>query len=162
MPLNYRQNCKEDTMRPEAYELEIKNFPFTVELSTRFGDTDVLGHINNVAIAGLFEESRVKFGMFSRNSAFEEMSSFGAVVTASVIINYLGEVFYPDPVTIAVGVDKIGKSSHTLSCLMIQNSKPVAHNRTVLVQFSDNGSTVLPQELVDMLEKFSVKKEGLN
>ena len=145
-------------MKPERNELDPKNYPYSVELATRYGDTDTLRHVNNVAIARLFEESRIKFGMHSRGKRFDEMPQLGSLVTVSVLINYLGEVFYPDPVVLTVGVDAIGKSSHTLVSLMLQNGRPVAHSRTTLVQFSDNRSAPIPPEVREMLEKFRLKK----
>ena len=143
-------------MKPEKYELDINNYPFTVDIDTRFGDTDTLRHVNNVAIARLFEESRVKFGLFSKNKTFEEMPVFGKVVTVSVAITYLREVFYPDPVTVAVGVADVGRSSHTLSCLMLQKGVPVAHCKTVLVQFDDGQSTPIPAEVLEILNRFMI------
>ena len=39
----------------------LANYPFQIEVATRFQDLDTLKHINNVAIAGLYEESRLQF-----------------------------------------------------------------------------------------------------
>ena len=157
---HYRPIAQEDDMRPETYELDVSNYPFTVELETRYGDTDTLGHVNNVAIARLFEESRVKFGMHSRRRRFRELPQPGSVVAASVLINYLAEVFYPDPVTVAVGVGRIGTASHTLVALMLQHDRPVAHCRTTLVQFAEGQSATIPEEVRGILKNFRLRHPG--
>ena len=77
-------------MKPHAFELNPDNYPFSVDLATRFADLDTLRHVNNVAIAELFEESRVRFGMFSRDRTFGEMPALGRLVNVSVLINYIG------------------------------------------------------------------------
>lgn len=146
-------------MRPQPYELDVQNYPFSIEIPTRFGDIDTLRHINNVAIAQLFEEARVRFGLHSQNKPFGKMGEFGRLVTVSSVINYLGEVFYPDPVTLAVGVDHIGTTSHILSCLMLQYDKAVAHSRTTLVLSSEQGqATSIPEQFKAILREYSISK----
>ena len=41
--------------KPQSWQLDIGNYPFSHLTETRFADVDMLGHINNVAMAGLFE-----------------------------------------------------------------------------------------------------------
>ena len=144
-------------MKPHAFELNPDNYPFSIELATRFADLDTLRHVNNVAIAELFEESRVRFGIFSRDMTFTDMPAPGRLVNVSVLINYLGEVFYPDTVTVAVGVCHIGTSSHTLSCLMLQQGKPVAHSRSTLVRSDGGKSQPLPADVVAMLDQHRLR-----
>ncbi len=45
------------------------DFPISIELATRFDDMDLQGHINNVAIANLYQESRLQF----HRKLFEEV-----------------------------------------------------------------------------------------
>jgi hypothetical protein len=47
--------------RPDPTRLDPATYPVTVTIQTRFQDLDVLGHINNVAMAALFESGRVRF-----------------------------------------------------------------------------------------------------
>jgi acyl-CoA thioester hydrolase len=50
--------------RPESWQLNPDSYPFSHLTETRFADMDLLGHINNVAMAGLFEHGR---GMFNHS-----------------------------------------------------------------------------------------------
>lgn len=146
-------------MRPDKTALDIANYPFTVEIPTRFGDLDPLSHVNNVAIAGLFEEARVRFGLFSRGKTLNELRDQARLVTVSTTIHYLSEVFYPEPATVAVGIKQIGRTSYTLGCLMLQFNKPVAYNQTTLVRSENGKSTPLPSLVTELLTNFVVKGE---
>ena len=42
--------------RPEAWRLDPASYPHHDVIQTRFQDLDVLGHINNVAMAGLWRQ----------------------------------------------------------------------------------------------------------
>lgn len=144
-------------MRPDKSALDIASYPFTIEIPTRFGDMDPLNHINNVAIAGIFEESRVRFGLFSRGKTLDELRSQARLVTVATTINYLSEVLYPEPLTMAVGIKHIGRTSYSVACLMLQYGKPVAYSVTTLVRSENGKSTPLPELVTDILAKFVVK-----
>jgi len=47
--------------RPAPWRLDPATYPHHDIIQTRFQDLDVLGHINNVAWAALFETARVRF-----------------------------------------------------------------------------------------------------
>jgi len=153
-----RTPTTEPDMRPEAYELDPSNYPFTLDIATRYSDMDAHQHVNNVAIARLFEESRLRFALFSRAKPVHELREQARVVAVSLLINYLGEVSYPEPVTVAVGVNRIGTSSFTLSCLMLQLGKPVAHSRATLVRSEGSGGLPLPMEMVEALTRCLIRQ----
>lgn len=144
-------------MRPEPTELEIRRYPFTVEIATRFGDMDPNAHINNVAIDRLFEEARVRFGMRSRDHSLTDLRDQARFVTASTLINYLGEISYPDPVLVGLGVSRLGTSSYTLGCLMLQREIPVAHCRATLVRSEDGSTLPVPDPIRDALEQYAIR-----
>jgi acyl-CoA thioester hydrolase len=47
--------------RPDPTRLTPSAYPHSETIQTRFQDLDPLGHINNVAMAALFESGRVRF-----------------------------------------------------------------------------------------------------
>lgn len=145
-------------MRAEPYLLKIENYPFKTEIPTRYGDVDSNGHVNNVAVARLFEESRMQFAVFSRAKPFTELRAQTRVVTISVLVNYLSEVFYPQPATIGVGVIDIGRTSYTLGCLMLQEGKPVAVSKATLVRSEDGSSSPLPEDMIELISKCKIRR----
>lgn len=120
-------------MKADARRRDPAAYPATLTLETRFADMDVNGHLNNVAFARLFEETRVRFnrGVFgSAGPAAEKRSS---VVIAHVAIDYLAEGNYPAPVTIGYGVSRIGSSSFTTAMAAFQEGVCIALCDSVLV-----------------------------
>ena len=77
--------------RPEAWRLDPASYPHSEPIQTRFQDLDVLGHLNNVAMAALFESGRVRF---NRSMNLAGWAGHRWLV-ARVEINYLGEGFFP-------------------------------------------------------------------
>lgn len=139
-------------MRPEQFELDPSNYPFSVEIGTRFGDLDVQNHINNVRVNQLLEEGRMRFGLYMRSTgekADDRMERRAArLVTVATQVNYLAEVSYPAPVTICSGVISIGTSSYAIASLMLQDGKPVAHCRATYVRSDEGKPAPLPDYII--------------
>lgn len=141
-------------MKPDPYRLQLENYPFSIEIATRFGDLDSLGHINNVSFARLFEEARVRFNLRIREQAgVREMHQQGRFVLAANDFAYLHEAHYPDPVTIGVGVLRVGKTSYALGCAMFQKGVCVATNDSTIVCASDKSTYPVPEIVRARLEK---------
>ncbi|MGF6413536.1 acyl-CoA thioesterase [Paraburkholderia sp. MM5482-R1] len=77
--------------------------------TVRWSDTDQLGHVNHLAIGAYFETGRSRF--------VSEIEERGQIfVTASLTIDFLRELHWPDPVTVGTAVLDVGKTS----CKLIQ------------------------------------------
>jgi len=120
--------------KPDPGLLDPARYPFRCEIHPRFGDLDVNQHLNNVALAGILEEGRVRF---HRVSKYEEAISGITSMAASFAVDYLGQAHYPAPLTIHVAAIAIGRTSHTLGQLAMQEGRPIAYARTVLVCVKD-------------------------
>lgn len=108
--------------RPAPWRLDPAAYPHHDTIQTRFQDLDVLGHINNVAWAALFETARVRF--YHTLSALGPGRNRGLV--ANVEINYLGEGNFPAEMTIASGIGRLGTRSWQTLSLALQDGTPLA------------------------------------
>ncbi|WP_194839804.1 MULTISPECIES: acyl-CoA thioesterase [Aeromicrobium] len=132
--------------RPELTDRSL--YPRWYEISTRFGDMDPAKHVNNVAIAQLYEEGRVRF---HRERAGNDPI---AVVVAQIAIHYLGEVHYPAPVQIGTGAAHVGRSSFTTSQALFQGGICVGlAQTTAVVVDGDGAATPLPDWFRAYLEQ---------
>jgi acyl-CoA thioester hydrolase len=123
--------------KPAAYRLEIGSYPFSFPMQTRFGDMDLLGHLNNVAYAALFENGRVSF-----NRQLDERTKRvkgERWLVAAVEINYLREGHFPDDVDVAAGIGRIGTSSWVIEQAAFQNGQCIATCDTVIVYQAADG-----------------------
>ena len=129
--------------KPDPALLAPARYPFRHEVTTRFADVDPNHHLNNVAIAALLEDSRVRFG-YAANQA-KLLEGYRPMV-ASVAIDYLGEAFFPDPVTGLVGLEAIGRTSWTVVQVLVQHERVFAFARSTIVLTTRGTPTPLPEE----------------
>lgn len=132
--------------KPDPALLDPRRYPFVCTIEPRFGDLDVNMHINNVAMAGILEDSRVRFHY---RNGFATRRGGATSMVASVAIEYLGEGAYPDPVRIACAIEDIGRTSQRLVQLVMQHDRPLAFARTVMVSVSPEGPVPLTAEFVE-------------
>ena len=108
--------------RPEAWRLDAAAYPYTDTIQTRFADLDVLGHINNVAMAALFETGRTRFNEAAGLTQWRKPRW----LVAAQEINYLAEGSYPADVVVTHGVGRIGGRSWTLLGGAFQSGRAIA------------------------------------
>jgi len=128
-------------MKPAPWRLDENAYPVTLEVQTRFGDLDPLRHLNNVALARVYEEGRVRLHDRLR-AAFE---ADGRVVVARVAIDYLGEGRYPAPLTLGTGVLRVGEASYTIGQGLFQQGVCIGVAETVVVYTVSGASRPLPE-----------------
>ena len=122
------------------------SYPFSSVTETRFQDLDPLGHINNVAMAALFENGRVRF---NRNLGLERRQPGERWLIAAVAIDYVAEAHFPDPVEVMSGIGRIGSSSWDICSAAFQGGQCVATCVTTLVLTDKNG----PKPISDALRQ---------
>jgi acyl-CoA thioester hydrolase len=136
--------------KPETWRLDAANYPFSAAIPTRWADLDLLGHINNVSMAGLFEEGRVRF---NRSLALDHEKGVRWLI-AAIELNYLAEAHHPHDVIVASRIGRIGTKSWTIFSGAFQNSLCVATCDTTLAYTDQTGPAPFP-------ESFRVKFDAL-
>lgn len=127
--------------KPDAALLDTARYPFSCTIEPRFGDLDTNLHINNVALTGILEDARVRFHAQSGYRA-----AMGKLVSmvASLNVEYLGQSYYPNPLTIHVGASRLGRTSYVLNQLVLQQDRAVAYSEAVMVCVGESGPVPLP------------------
>ncbi|GEE03061.1 hypothetical protein nbrc107696_35070 [Gordonia spumicola] len=97
--------------------------PYVVEVALRWGDQDSLGHINNVQVARVFEEARVR----TMSSWFGPARSGFVGVIARQEIEFASILHYStEPVRVRIAVTRIGTSSFDFGCTLYTPDGTVA------------------------------------
>lgn len=138
--------------RPDPARLDPATYPHRDTIQTRFQDLDVLGHLNNVAVAALFESARVRF---NRAMGLAGWTGHRWLV-ARVEINYLGEGFFPADVEIATGIGEIGTRSWQILSAAFQEGTPIATCDVVIVMSASGGLTALREDFRSGLEQYRI------
>lgn len=141
--------------RPDAALLDAAHYPFAHTITTRFADVDPNQHLNNVALAAMMEDARVRFNM-SMGSAVK-IGERRAMV-ASVAMEYLSQGHFPDPVTVHCAVERVGNSSWTVIQLLAQNGRAVAFARSALVAIADDRPTPIAEDYRQILAAWTLKE----
>lgn len=116
--------------KPDPALLDTSRYPHTCTIEPRFGDLDVNMHVNNVALAGLLEDARIRF---HRACGYRDAISGYSSMIASLAIEYLGEGHYPQALTVFNAIERLGNTSQTVVQVMIQDERLVAFARAVVV-----------------------------
>lgn len=138
--------------RPAPWRLDPAAYPHHDVIQTRFADLDVLGHINNVAWAALFETARVRF--FGQIIGSTPGRNRGLV--ANVEINYLAEGNFPGDMQMVHGIGTLGTRSWQAMGLALQDGVPMA---TCDVTIVTSGGAIDPDFRV-ALEQWRVREPG--
>ena len=126
------------------------------QIQTRYRDEDSLRHINNMAIAGFYDEARGRF----MKQIFEDLgpAPWVRIVTADTRVSFLGEVFHPDMLDIGSGITRIGTASMEISQAMFQQGKCVGICTTTFVQADEKGSSPLSDGLRAILQTYLISQ----
>jgi acyl-CoA thioester hydrolase len=135
-------------MKPELFRLRRAAYPFFRTVPARFGDMDEEGHLNNVALAGFYEEARVSFLRHHLQSKDGHAFRF---VIANMNISYLAEAHYPGDYDVGVGVSKIGHSSFGLGAGLFLGEVCLGVMDTVQVVIVDDKPSGIPAALREKL-----------
>jgi len=120
----------------ELHLLPLSAYPFVLTLRPRIGDVDSLRHLNNVAIADYYFEGRVAFIQSvagGDTGPGEDSPDRPRILVRRVEIDYRREGYYPDELTMGVGVIGLGTSSFTMGFILLQREVCIGTSTCVMV-----------------------------
>ena len=139
--------------RPDPALLDPARYPFAHVISTRFADVDPNQHLNNVALAAMMEDARVRFNLAAGLSV--RIGARRAMV-ASVGMEYLAQGHFPGPVTAHCAIETIGRTSWSIAQLLEQDGTVVAFARSVIVAIDEDRPAPVPDEDRILLAKWTL------
>ena len=140
--------------KPDLALLDGARYRFRHEITSRFSDMDANRHINNVAIATMLEDARVRFG---QAAGIHEVIGDLRPMVASVGIEYLAQGHFPHPVQAFVATEDVGRSSWRVVQFLEQGGQPIAFARSVIVCTDGQRSAPMPQAFRDSLMDWALK-----
>ncbi len=105
---------------------------FTHRTPVRFGDTDMMGHVNNATFSTYLEDARIAF---FATAAGARVGQSGLILARSEV-DFVAPIFFgAGDVETSVWVEGIGTKSFRLGAEMVQGGKVVGRAVTVLVAY---------------------------
>ncbi|HVV78585.1 MAG TPA: thioesterase family protein [Pseudolabrys sp.] len=133
------------------------DFPHFLEITTRWMDNDVYGHVNNVVYYSFFDTVVNRYLIDNGALDFRDGKVIGLVVETQC--NYFKPVAYPDRITAALAVEHLGNSSVRYRLAVFSNDDDDAaaqgHFVHVYVDRATNRPVPLPDALRKALERIA-------
>ena len=113
-------------------DLRRADFPVLREVPTRWADDDAYGHVNNTVHYAMFDTA-VNGWLIERAGDVRALPAIGVV--AETGCRYLGELRFPEVVTVGIALERLGARSITyrLAIFPEHGEQPVAVGRFVHV-----------------------------
>lgn len=141
-------NLSADLSDPEQYK-------FWQEDHVRFGDLDVIGHVNNLAMGSYFENARVAL----LRKVFPNWPNGETLfVLVQTRFDYFYELNYPAQLRIGTRLLSFGRSSMRLGAALFHDKELVAQSTTVSVLI--NQETRKPVTVPDALRQEIIRLAG--
>ena len=137
-------------MKPSPERLLLASYAFTTDIDPRFGDMDSLQHLNNVALAGIYEEARLRFTATFRHTPEGENGQ--RPVLAEILIRYLAEGRYPGTLTAGIGLLHLGRTSYKVGQALFQSGRCIGIADTVIVWTSEGRPHPVPDHFRTALD----------
>ena len=122
---------------PTAVELATPaSFDFFHHENVRFSDTDMVGHVNNVAHVALVECGRIAYAFALAEDAGIDTTRFTFV---RLEIDFRDDLYYPCQVRIGARVLGVGNTSFTLGIGVFDGDRCVSTSVNVMVHLDPDG-----------------------
>lgn len=136
------------------------DFNFFTSVPTRWGDADMLGHINNVIFVRYIESGRLDYLDRVLGLKFKQPIGQGILVV-DMHVSYLSQVHHPTNLEVATRVSRIGNTSFDISAnIYDENGVAVVTSKAVCVwfNFALNQKQPVPQAARDAVFDLEVIK----
>ncbi len=140
--------------KPDPTLLNPARYPFHCDIATRFADMDVDRHINNVALAAMCEDARVRF---HHASGYAQALTGRSAMMVSFGIEYLAQAYYPAPIAVYVGALELGRSSFRICQLLIQDERVLGFATSAMVCVADGTPVPLPAAFIESVKPWMLR-----
>jgi acyl-CoA thioester hydrolase len=104
---------------------------YEISIRPRVSETDLMGHINNVAVIAWLEEGR-SYMMRQFVQKWDDLPPF---VLARLEVDYKAQMFFGVEVRVRSWVERIGTRSAVMAQEILQNDRRCVRAQSVLVHF---------------------------
>jgi acyl-CoA thioester hydrolase len=145
----------------DPQRLLIATYPYRATVETQFGDMDIAGHVNNVAIARFYENVRARFHLYMFGEDFYQSGSGYSGVIVESTIRYLAECNFPAPVEIGIAIAHAGNTSYLFQQALFQNGECIGLCDTAAVMLQHGKPTRIPDDVRARLQAMVPRREEM-
>lgn len=135
----------------------IEDFPFQTDIPTRWGDNDMLGHLNNVVYNRMIETVVVRFTMGPLAIDWQSAPSYPLVVES--LCRFHRPLSFPETVTAGLRAARLGGSSVTYEIALLGEGDHVpaatGHFIHVFIDRDTHRSVPIPDAVRKQIEAYA-------
>jgi acyl-CoA thioester hydrolase len=139
---------------------ERTGYPYFTDITTRWMDNDIYGHVNNVVYYSYFDSVANKYLIEEGGLDIHSAEIIGFVVASSC--QYKSPIAYPEPIEAGFRVNKLGNSSVEYGIAIFKQGQPnasaVGTFTHVFVDRATDKSVAIPAPLRRALEAILVSE----
>ena len=139
---------------------ERTGYPYFTDITTRWMDNDIYGHVNNVVYYSYFDSVANKYLIEEGGLDIHSAEIIGFVVASSC--QYKSPIAYPKPIEAGFRVNKLGNSSVEYGIAIFKQGQPTASAvgtfTHVFVDRATDKSVAIPAPLRRALEAILVSE----
>lgn len=139
---------------------ERTGYPYFTDITTRWMDNDIYGHVNNVVYYSYFDSVANKYLIEEGGLDIHSAEIIGFVVASSC--QYKSPIAYPEPIEAGFRVNKLGNSSVEYGIAIFKQGQPnasaVGTFTHVFVDRATDKSVAIPAPLRRALEAVLVSE----
>ncbi len=131
------------------------DFSHATSIVVRWGDMDVLGHVNNAKFFTYAEQSRLEyFRMF--DAVVPQMWTAQGVILARIGCDFLQQLHYPASLQVTTRIVRMGRSSMDTETGVFEGDRLVAVLQGVVVWFDyrSQKTAPIPEAVKDVIRRF--------
>jgi acyl-CoA thioester hydrolase len=132
------------TTQPDLTAPTRRDFPALRQITTRWADNDVYGHVNNVVYYAFFDTAVNGWLIEATGTDIRKLPAIGLVVETSC--RFLAPLSFPDPVVAGLALERLGRTSviYRIGLFRGDDTTPAAVGRFVHVYVDQKTRTPTP------------------
>ena len=144
--------------RPHPARLVAATYPVHGSVEARYGDMDANGHLNNLALESLHENTRALLNARVMPNVYDSAVRRIRLVSATNVVHFLKEAYWPNTIGTGIGVGRLGRTSFVASTALFIGEDCISLCDTVLVTLGDDGPTPIPDSARAQLESLTISE----
>ena len=130
-------------------------FRFFTPTPTRWGDCDMLGHINNVEYLRYYESARLDY--FQQVLGVSPATGPGdSVILADIHVTFLSQIHHPCALEVGTRISRLGNSSFDIESgvFVPGEERPASTATSVWFDYAENRSRPIPRAARETIQQF--------
>lgn len=140
-------------------DIKLSDFSHVLKIPTRWGDMDMLGHVNNVKFFVYDESTRIAYfeDLMKNDPTFWKEQG---MILANIGCDFIAQLHHPAEISFGIRIAKLGRSSMQTLGAAFNGDKLVAVTRGTIVWFDyrNQRSMAIPESVRQMIRSREILK----